>query len=42
MLVDTLVNVFAVPDESGAAAGAVAEESASRLLGARILLTEGQ
>jgi PAS domain S-box-containing protein len=40
MLVDTLVNVFAVPDEGGAAAGAVAEESASRLLGARILLTE--
>jgi signal transduction histidine kinase/DNA-binding response OmpR family regulator/HPt (histidine-containing phosphotransfer) domain-containing protein/CHASE3 domain sensor protein len=40
MLVDTLVNVFAVPDEGGAGAGAVAEESASRLLGARILLTE--
>jgi len=40
MLVDTLVNVFAAPEEGNAAAGAAAEESTSRLQGARILLTE--
>ena len=40
MLVDTLVNVFATPDETGATAGAAEEEAATRLRGARILLTE--
>jgi len=40
MLVDTLVNVFGTPDQGGAAAGTAEEESASRLRGARILLTE--
>ena len=40
MLVDTLVNVFAVPDPDGALASAAPEESTTRLLGARILLTE--
>ncbi len=41
MLVDTLVSVFATPDETGAAVGAAAEDlGATRLKGARILLTE--
>jgi two-component system, sensor histidine kinase and response regulator len=40
MLVDTLVDVFATPDETGATAGAAEEEGATRLKGARILLTE--
>jgi two-component system, sensor histidine kinase and response regulator len=40
MLVDTLVNVFGAPDEGGDAAGATEEAEASRLRGARILLTE--
>src|SRR5947199_9201629 len=40
MLVDTLVNVFAVPDPGGAAAGVAEERETSRLQGARILLTE--
>ena len=40
MIVDTLVNVFAAPDETGATAGTAEAEAASRLRGARILLTE--
>jgi PAS domain S-box-containing protein len=40
MLVDTLVDVFAAPDENGATPGAAEEEGAARLRGARILLTE--
>jgi two-component system, sensor histidine kinase and response regulator len=40
MLVDTLVSVFATPDETGAAPGATEEAVATRLRGARILLTE--
>ncbi len=40
MLVDTLVEVFAVPDQGGAIAGAAEAESTTRLLGARILLIE--
>jgi two-component system sensor histidine kinase/response regulator len=40
MLVDTLVAVFATPDETGATPGAAEEEGATRLRGARILLTE--
>jgi two-component system, sensor histidine kinase and response regulator len=40
MLVDTLVDVFATADETGATSGTVANEEATRLRGARILLTE--
>jgi two-component system sensor histidine kinase/response regulator len=40
MLVDTLVDVFATPDETGASPGAAEAEGATRLRGARILLTE--
>ena len=40
MLVDTLVDVFATPDETGATPGAAEEAEATRLRGARILLTE--
>jgi two-component system, sensor histidine kinase and response regulator len=40
MLVDTLVSVFATPDETGVTPGAAEEEGATRLRGARILLTE--
>ena len=40
MLVDTLVDVFAAPQEGDATAGAAEEELATRLQGARILLTE--
>jgi len=40
MLVDTLVSVFATPDETGTVPGATDEEGATRLRGARILLTE--
>jgi len=40
MLVDTLVSVFATPDETGATSGTAEEAEATRLLGARILLTE--
>ena len=40
MIVDTLVNVFGTPDEGGATPGTAEEEAASRLRGARILLTE--
>jgi len=40
MLVDTLVDVFGVPAAGGATASGAAEESTTRLQGARILLTE--
>jgi two-component system, sensor histidine kinase and response regulator len=40
MLVDTLVDVFATPDETGTAPGAAEEAGATRLRGAHILLTE--
>jgi two-component system, sensor histidine kinase and response regulator len=40
MLVDTLVDVFATSDETGATTGAADEDGATRLKGARILLTE--
>jgi two-component system, sensor histidine kinase and response regulator len=40
MLVDTLVDVFGVPDPGGAIAGVTDMEAATLLQGARILLTE--
>ncbi len=40
MVVDTLVDVFGVPEEAGATSGATKDEASSQLEGARILLTE--